>query len=109
MYLETNNFLSTPSSRYLIGDNIMRQIESDKKIVLIAIIMLGVCFGLYILNIKSSLSEDIMNKTPITSKINKYVGTEFRLFWIASYMALNNKIEDVYNITAFEEVGKTIY
>jgi hypothetical protein len=68
---------------------------------LIAIVCLCICLGLYITEIKSSWVPKLWIESP-DYKINKYIGTEFRMFWTASYMALHGEFSDIYNNDKFE-------
>jgi hypothetical protein len=71
-----------------------------------AIILLGFCLGLYIAEIKVNWFPALFSESPTPYKFNKSVGSEFRIFWIGSYMALNGKLDDIYNISKFEEIEK---
>ncbi len=49
-----------------------------------------------------------MGESPGSYKINKYIGTEFRIFWTGSYMALHGELSDIYNTAKFEETEKRL-
>lgn len=70
--------------------------------------MLGVCLGVYVSFIKWMWVTEISEKSPVSHKVCRTVGKEFRLFWIGSFMALNGKLSDIYNNSRFEEVEKSL-
>jgi alpha-1,2-mannosyltransferase len=71
---------------------------------LIAVALLCICLGFYIAEIKSSWIPNLLRESPVSYKINKYIGTEFRMFWTGSYMALHGELSDIYNNSKFEAV-----
>jgi hypothetical protein len=73
---------------------------------LIALVLLGVCLSLYIRQMMLTWIPGLMRQASISTKVNRWVGTEFRIFWIASYMALNGELHDIYHPAKFAEVEK---
>ena len=75
---------------------------------LIAVVFLCICLGLYIAEIKSSWSHVLLEESPVSSQINKNIGTEFRIFWTGSYMALHGELSDIYNNSQFEAAERRL-
>ena len=73
-----------------------------------AMILLGVCLGFYVSEVKSSWVPELLRASPTSYKVNKSLGTEFRIFWIGSFMALKGELHDIYNSSKFEEVEKRL-
>jgi hypothetical protein len=73
---------------------------------LAAVVLLGVCLGLYVTEIASTWVPGLQRESSISNKVNRWVGTEFRIFWVASFMALNGEMHDIYNPAKFTEVEK---
>jgi hypothetical protein len=71
-----------------------------------AMILLGVCLGFYISEIKLSWGPELLRASPMSYQVNKSLGTEFRIFWIGSFMALNGQLHDIYHSAKFEEFEK---
>ena len=46
--------------------------------------------------------HNLLEESPLSYKINKYIGTEFRMFWIGSYMACHGEQSDIYDNNKFE-------
>jgi alpha-1,2-mannosyltransferase len=86
----------------------MKSKDSDGVFNLIAIVFLCICLGLYINEIKSSWVPNLLRKPPASHKINKYIGTEFRIFWTGSYMALHGELSDIYNTSKFAAMEKRL-
>ena len=42
-----------------------------------------------------------MAESSVSSQINKNIGTEFRIFWTASYMALHGELSGIYDNSRF--------
>jgi alpha-1,2-mannosyltransferase len=58
--------------------------------------------GYYIKEIKSIKVFNLLGKSPLSYTVNKYIGTEFRMFWIGSSMAWHGELSDIYDIKKFE-------
>jgi hypothetical protein len=86
----------------------MKSPDSRRFFDLIAVALLCICLGLYINEIKSSWISNLLRESPVSYKINKYIGTEFRMFWTGSYMALHGELSDIYNNTKFEAMEKRL-
>jgi hypothetical protein len=52
--------------------------------------------------------HNLLEESPLSYKINKYLGTEFRIFWIGSYMACHGELSDIYDNNKFEAVEKRL-
>ena len=81
---------------------------SGRLFNLIAIAALCICLSLYIAEIKSSWVPKLLEESPGSHKINQSIGTEFRMFWTGSYMALHGELSDIYHDAKFEAVEKRL-
>jgi hypothetical protein len=79
----------------------MKSPDSSRLFDLIAVVFLCICLGLYINEIKSSWSPELLAESSVASQINKNIGTEFRIFWTASYMALHGELSGIYDNARF--------
>ena len=86
----------------------MKSTGSKKLFDFIAIILLCLCLGFYVAEIKSSWVPKLLGELPGPYKINKYIGTEFRMFWTGSYMALHGELSDIYHNGKFEAAEKRL-
>jgi hypothetical protein len=82
----------------------MIRYNREKIFSITAIILLGVCLGLYVSFVRFLRYTAISENPSVAYKIYKSAGVEFRIFWTASFMALNGKLPDIYNHARFEEV-----
>jgi hypothetical protein len=80
----------------------MKSTDSGRFFDLIAVALLCICLFFYIAEIKSSWIPKLWGESPVSYKINKYIGTEFRMFWTGSYMALHGELSNIYNNEKFE-------
>ena len=86
----------------------MKSKDSSRLFDLIAVALLCICLGLYINEIKSSWIHNLLKESPSSFKINKNIGTEFRMIWTSSYMALHGELGDIYDNAKFEAVEKRL-
>jgi hypothetical protein len=84
----------------------MNQPSNNRLFNVAAVVLLGACLGLYVMEIASTWVPGLLRESSISNKVNRWVGTEFRIFWIGSFMALNGELHDIYNTSKFEEVEK---
>jgi hypothetical protein len=86
----------------------MKSKISRRLFEFIAVALLCICLGLYIAELKSSWIPKLLSESPVSYKINKNIGTEFRIFWTASYMALHGELSDIYDNPKFEAAEKRL-
>jgi alpha-1,2-mannosyltransferase len=84
----------------------MKSQRNGRLFDVIAAALLCICLVLYIYEIKSSWIPNLWGESPVSYKINKHIGTEFRMFWTSSYMVLHGELSDIYDISKFEAVEK---
>lgn len=84
----------------------MNRPSNNRLFNIAAIVLLGLCLGLYVTEIASTWVPGLLKESSISNRVNRWVGTEFRIFWIGSFMALNGELHDIYNTSKFEEVEK---
>jgi hypothetical protein len=77
---------------------------SRKLFDVTAVILLGICLGFYFAHIDSTWLPGLLKESPASYKVNRSVGSEFRIFWTASFMALNGQLTDIYDNSKFEAV-----
>ena len=80
----------------------MKNQDSGRLFAFIAVALLCICLIFYIAEIKSTWIPKLWGESPVSYKINKYIGTEFRMFWTGSYMALHGELSNIYNNDKFE-------
>lgn len=84
----------------------MNRPSNNRLFNIAAVVLLGICLGLYVMEIASTWVPGLLREASISNKVNRWVGTEFRIFWVGSFMALNGELHDIYNTSKFEEVEK---
>jgi hypothetical protein len=84
----------------------MNRPKNHRIFNLMALVLLGVCLGLFVAEIASTWIPGLRREASLSNSVNRWVGTEFRIFWIGSFMALHGELHDIYNLSKFKEVEK---
>jgi hypothetical protein len=84
----------------------MNRPNNHRRFNLMALALLGVCLGLFMAEIASTWVPGLRREPSLSTRVNRWVGTEFRIFWIGSFMALHGELHDLYTPSKFEEVEK---